>query len=256
MIPTTALTLAWATGGPARNGLWGELARVPVELGSAQFVKRLSPNVLSSIGVGPVGGAVLAASCVAGAFVVASRAMPWAKIRAKRRDAADRRRPSQRAFLAAGVCACLVFAADVFALTDYPYGADPQNSHQFPQKLVVLHTEIAASSTESSPGGQVDFEISVTNSGIVGAADLLLTIELPPGMRLAGPPAATLGPGCRGSVTVVCDLVSIRPKSGNTAIVRLGVQITSPNDQTLTAWASAVGDPESNRASFTVSVVG
>ena len=100
----------------------------------------------------------------------------------------------------------------------------------------------------------MDFEISVTDSGIVGAGDLFLRVELSPGMRLVGPPAATLGPGCRGTVNLVCDLVSVRPKNGNAAIVRLGVQITQPVDQTLTAWASAVGDPESNRASFLVSV--
>jgi hypothetical protein len=254
VIATTSLTLAWAVGGSARNGIWGELARVPVELGSAQFVKKLSPNVLSVGGLGPVWGALLVASCATGAFVVAFRGMPWAKIRAKRRDASEWRRSSLRAFLAAGVCAYLVFAAQVLALTDYPYGPDPLEAVKFP--LVVLHTELSASSHESLPGGQVNFEISVTDRGAVGAGDLFLTVELSPGMRLVGPPEATLGPGCRGSVTVVCNLVSVRPKSGNTAIVRLGVQITQPTDQTLTAWASAVGDPQSNRASFTVSVGG
>ncbi len=250
VIPTTALTLAWSTGGPARNGVWGELARVPVDLGSARFVERLAPNVVSVIGLVPgrVWGAVLVVACVAGAFGIAVRGMPWAKIRATRREAPERRRSSLGPVVVAGVCAYLVLAANVLALTDYPYGADPKF------QLVRLHTAISGSPQESVPGGQVNFEVTVTDRGVMGAADLLLTVKLSPGMRLVGPPKVTLGPGCRGTTTLVCDLVSLRPKSGNTAFVWFGVEITQPIDQTAIAWARALGDPKSNEASFTVSV--
>lgn len=250
VIPTTALTLAWSIGGPARNGVWGELARVPVDLGSAQFVERLSPNVVSVIGLlpGRVWGAVLVVACAGGAFGIAVRAMPWATIRAKRRRAPERRRSSLAPAVVTGVCAYLVLAANVFALTDYPYGPDPE------LKLVQLYTVISGAPEESVPGGQVNFQITVTDRGVVGAADLLLTVELPPGIRLVGPPKVTLGPGCRGTATFVCDLVSLRPKSGNTAFVWFGGEITQPFDQTVVAWASAAGDPKSNEAKFTVSV--
>jgi hypothetical protein len=176
--------------------------------------------------------------------------MPWAEIRARRRDASERRGRSLRAFWAAATCAYLIPAADVLALTDYPYGADPKIP------LVVLHTAIVASSHETRPGGRVSFELSVTDRGTVGAADLFLTVQFPPGMRLVGKPAATLGPGCHGTVTLVCNLTSVRPRSGNAAIVRFLVQVTQWSDQTLVAWASAAGDSRSNLASFVVSVGG
>ena len=99
VIPTTALTLAWAVGGPARGGVWGELARVPVQLGSARLVERLSPNALTVIG--PVWAALLVAACAAGALVVAARGMPWAQIRA-RREVSGRRGASLRAMVATG----------------------------------------------------------------------------------------------------------------------------------------------------------
>ena len=191
------------------------------------------------IGVGPVWGGLLVASCVTGAFVVASRAMPWAKIRANRRDASsggDHRcgrswPPGLR--LPGSRSGCL--HAD-----GLPLRSRPTDHTHVPTDWSCSTRTSPDPRTTSTPGGQVDFEISVTDSGSMGAGDLFLRVELPPGMRLVGPPAGH----ARAWVSRHRHprmQPRIRQTQEERSIVRLGVQITQPVDQTLTAWASAVG---------------
>ena len=174
--------------------------------------------------------------------------MPWSEIRAERRDASKRRKPSRWVILIPLVPASLIFVADVLALTNYPYGANPQ------VQLVALYTSISAPSNASYLGGEVNFVVSVVDRGSVGAGNLSLVVKLSPGMRLVGPPAVTRGSGCTGTSELVCDLGFLRPRSGQEATASFGVQITQPQDQRLTAQSSAQGDPHSNLASFDVSV--
>ena len=73
IIPMTALTLTWPSGSHNRETIWGELARVPVQLGSSRFVKSLTSNVLHWAGPSKVDAALVVAFCAAAAFTLAVR---------------------------------------------------------------------------------------------------------------------------------------------------------------------------------------
>ena len=253
VIPMTLLTLIWSKvyapgveNGPS-GGVLGELVRLPAELGSSRLSAKLSPNALSAFGPGPAWGALLVASCAAAALLIALCSMPWTDIRAERRES-KYRRPSKRMILIPLLSAYLILVADVLALTNYPYGSNPQ------VRLVSLHTSISTPTNASYLGGEVNFVITVIDRGTVGAGHLTLTVKLSPGMRLVGPPALTRGPGCTGTSTLVCNIGFLRPRGKQEATASLGIQITQPHDQQLTAQSSAQGDPQSNLASFVVSV--
>ncbi len=247
VIPATAVTLVWPTVNPMRGGAWGELARVPVELGSSRFFKNLPPTPLSEIGIGPHWSSLIVVLCAAGAFAVGLATMPWAEIRERRPRAAGGRRPPFRVALAVGVCVSLIAAANVLAITDFPYNAD--------HRLVVdLQTTITAPSLRSYLGGETDFRVSVTDVGAIGATRLHLTIRLSPGMKLVGAPGYTRGTGCTGTSTLVCHLGFLSPRGANEATVFFGVQFTRLGAQTLTALAGALVSPITRRASFTVVV--
>lgn len=238
------MTLTWTIVDLARGGgVWGEFVRLPSQLGSA-----LPSNLLSEIGAGKVWGGLLVALATTGAVVLGVRGMPWAQIRREWRNVANRGRPSLRMVFIAVACAYLVVAANVLALTNQPYGQDPTF------QLVVLHTSISADTSASYLGGEVNFNVSVTDRGTVGAGGIVLTIHLPPGMRLVGPPAFTRGSGCTGNSVLVCNLDFLTPKGAQQASIMFGVQITQPTSQLLTAWASSPGAKNSNIASFNVSV--
>jgi hypothetical protein len=256
VISTTALTLTWG-GGPESGGTWGALARVPVKLGSAPFVRKLGTNVLGELGPGLVWSAALVALCAVGALAVGIRSMPWAEIRARRREANGARTSSLRAIGIAAVVAYFVLVANVFALTDYPYGARPQIQR------AKLQTSISASSSVSrpggdvvfrAPGGEVDFRIDVTNRSAFEASGVHLKIELAPGMQLLGRPAFTRGSGCIGSSTLTCNLDFLDPNAAQTATVWFGVRITQMGNQTVTASSTGEHNPRSNVASLTVFV--
>jgi hypothetical protein len=254
VIPTSVLTLTWSnTYLPGSNtgpggGIWGELVGLPEELGSSPVVENLSPSVLSALGLGRTSDAAVIAVCTAAAFVIAALQMPWSRIRERRRDSPQRLRLSRPAVPVGAAAISLVVSANVLAAMGYPYGQNPG-----PQ-LVVLQTSISAPSTDSYLGGDVNFKVSIVDRGTVGAGDLFATIDLPPGMRLVGPPALTRGSGCTGSKTLICNLGFLEPFGAQTATVVFGVQITQAAAQKLTAWSRAQGDPRSNTASFDVSV--
>jgi hypothetical protein len=245
VIAVGALNLHWTNGGEARGGVWGELARVPVQLGSSHFVRGLSPSILSFAGLGRSGGAVLVALCAAAALYLGARSMPWAAIR---RERPERTRPSFRVALVVVALVYLVVAANVMALSDYPYGPDV-----FVQ-LVSLRTTLTGDTDSSYPGGYVNLTSTVADAGGVGAFNVVVTFELSQGLHLAGPPAHSLGGGCSGASTIVCTVPYLRPQSGEAATFQFGVQITQHANQEVTASATAAGHARSNRASFPISV--
>ena len=246
VIAVTALNLDYTNGGQARGGVWGELARVPVQLGSSYFVRQLDPTILSFAGIGPIGGAVIVAACAAGALVLAARAMPWQAIRASKRR--ERTKPPLRVALVVAAVVYLVVAANVMALSDYPYG-----SEYFVQ-LVSLRTTLTGDTASSYLGGYVNFTATVADEGGVGAFNVVVTFQLSPGLRLAGPPAYTLGTGCTGTETVVCNVSFLSPGGGTAATFRFGVQIADHGDQAVKAWATAAGHARSNVVSYPITV--
>lgn len=153
-----------------------------------------------------------------------------------------------RALVLAAVCAYLLAASDVLALTNEPYGDDPQ------PVLDTLQATISATSHDSYEGGEVNFTVSLTDTGPMDAPGVFLYLKLSPGLRLVGRPARTLGSGCSGSSTLVCNIGSLFAHSAQTATVYLGVQITQLANQTLTAYGSAQGEPRSKVASFALTV--
>jgi hypothetical protein len=253
VVPVTVLTLTWskvyypgAVSGPS-GGVWGDLAGLIRDVGTGRLAGDLAPNVTSRLGAAPVWGALLVVVSAAAAFAVAAARMPWAEIRARARQRPRATRSWKAVLAGAGLC-YLIVAADVLAVTDYPYGPNPQ------VQLVLLRTSITAPAGGSYLGGDVNFTVSVTNAGTVGAGHLRLELVLSPGLRLVGPPALTRGTGCRGRSTLRCDLGFLQPQNGQHATVLLGAQVTQPRDQELRAWASAQGDPRSNVASVVVSI--
>jgi hypothetical protein len=82
VLPMIGLTLTWAMGAHDRETIWGELARVPVQLGSSRFRHNLAANALDWLGPGRIYGAA-----AVGLAAVAALALSLAAIR----------RPAERA---------------------------------------------------------------------------------------------------------------------------------------------------------------
>ncbi len=154
---------------------------MPTQLGSSHFVGSLSDNVLSLVGPGDVWGASLVIACVTVAFVVGARGIP------RTRPTAARTRASLPAVLFAVAVGYLVVAANVFALTGYPYGNDPEN-------LVRVRTSISGTPTTLRPGDQVGVRVSVENGKYLGVGGVTLTIVLPPACAWSGNPPSPAAP--------------------------------------------------------------
>ena len=71
VVPMIGLTLTWANGPHDRGTIWGELARVPVQLGSSRFRHNLAANALDWVGPGRVYGAALVGVAAIAALAVA-----------------------------------------------------------------------------------------------------------------------------------------------------------------------------------------
>jgi uncharacterized repeat protein (TIGR01451 family) len=117
--------------------------------------------------------------------------------------------------------------------------------------------DLAAGIQQNSPspavGGTIDFAAGVQNLGNQTATSLVLTVRLPHGMRLIGPPYYERGAGCTGSSPIVCDLDFLA--GGSSTLIRFSVQVTEPGAQTMSATASsAENDVHSgdNTATYTV----
>ncbi len=242
VVPITGLTLVWATNNPLHQTVWGELARVPTELGASKFVHSLTPTALHWIGLGRVWGAVPVALCAGAALAVALRAIPWRSL--------ERRPITARTIAVVVASLYLVAAADTCAVFAYPYG----NRTTGAADIVALITSISASSATVRPGDEVNFTVTVANPTTANTSGIVLTIKLAPGMQLLGAPYYERGSGCTGTSTLVCNLDFL--EGGTLTLVRLGVRITelTPGEQTLTASVSSQGVAAYRHASFTVRV--
>lgn len=235
VVSMTALTLVWPSNAILRQTVWGELARVPFQLGSSRFVHSLSHNAIGAFGASNAWGAALVGVAALAALAVSFATLPWRQIRA--RPLLPPR--GRRLALASGavVGSYLVGAADVCAVLGYPYG----NRTEGPASQVAdIETTLTASPLPSYLGGYVNVVVTVAYKGDEVARDLLLTLRLSSGMRLAGPPHYTIGSGCVGTSTLVCDLDYL-PANQSTQ-VDFGVQMLTVAPQTIRASTNSAGE--------------
>jgi uncharacterized repeat protein (TIGR01451 family) len=119
--------------------------------------------------------------------------------------------------------------------------------------FVDLNASIQQTSPNPGLGGTIDFGTGVLNTGNQTAGNVVLTVQLPSGMRLLGPPFYERGSGCRGTSTIVCNLDFLA--GGNSTLIRYSVQVTGAGPQTIVASASSSdidAQPRDNQTSYTV----
>jgi hypothetical protein len=223
---TTLVALTWTSGTLImRQTVWGEVARVPSELGSSRFVHAIPATLLDSVGIGKaVGVAVIVAGVVA-AVVIAALAMP--------RRAPARSRSLRRALVVAAVVAALA-AVDAGAILGFPYG----NGYQPRHTPVAVH--VSGSPRASYPGGMVNYRVDLENeSDSVLLTGLVLRISLVPGMHLVGPPKVESGSGCSGDAVIDCSLDYLSP--GQPTSVWFGIQFSERGIYPLLARVSSNG---------------
>ncbi len=232
---TTAITLVWATGTTImRQTVWGELVRIPSELGSSPYVKALSRNVVGSVGLDKWFGVLAVVLAASSAVALALRGVPWASIRAERAPTEPGAR--RRRALAATLVALLLAVADVGAILGYPYG----NGYQ-PRRTPALVT-LTGSPKSSYMGGEVNFQLIVTNkSSYLLLPGVVLAVDLGPGMNLVGPPKYTIGDGCTGTQKIVCRMNYLGPDAVGT--VWFSVQFTDAGEHVVTAHVTSNGFP-------------
>jgi hypothetical protein len=228
----TAIVLVWPSNSVMRGTVWGELVRVPSQLGASRFVQSLTETILHEAGAGASIGALAVVVPAAAAVGVALAGLPWTDIRAARRHARPRLGP-----VAAGTAAVyLVAAADVSAAASYPFG---NRTAGRAIEIANIETRLTASSTTARRGDHVNFSVVITSHESVTAERLVLTITLTPGLRLDGRPAYSIGSGCVGTTTIVCNLDYL--PAYNATNVYLGVTVTGKANQTVTAKTTTDG---------------
>jgi hypothetical protein len=237
---STAIALVWADGAVVmRQTVWGELARLPVALGSSPYVHALTPNLVNTLVSGRGYGVLVVVLAAAGALALAARAIPW-RIASPAASGTSR----GRVVLAAALVVLLLAAADVGAVLGYPYG----NGYQ-PRKTPVMVSVTGKPST-SYTGGEVNFRLDAANySSTYVLTDVVLTIDLSPGTTLVGLPKYTIGNGCRAgpaasywlakSQRVVCQLGYLSP--GDRGTVWFGAQFSDAGDHFVTVHAASNG---------------
>jgi uncharacterized repeat protein (TIGR01451 family) len=218
VIGTTAMTLYWGANRPMPRTVWAEL-------GHARFVHNLVRNALGWIGIGRIGSAVIV-------FAAALTALAVALAPVVRR----RETPLSRgAAVVVVVSLGLIVAASASAIAKYPYHG---RVAQVPAPLL---TSVDATKTVAVPGDEVDFTVTVRNALNEIVTGLRLTIRLPDGMQLLGPPFYERGSGCTGTTTISCNLDSLMQLMDTR--VRFGVRVLPEggDHRTVEAWASTYG---------------
>jgi hypothetical protein len=142
----------------------------------------------------------------------------------------------------------LVGGADVLAVFAYPYGNRTAGAAS---EIADVVTSISASPTTSYLGGYVNFVVTVAYPGNT-YANVLLTVRLSPGMRLAGPPHYLVGSGCSGGSTFVCDIGYL--PAGHSTNVYFGAQMTAVSPQTVSAGTTSAGAAGYNHPQVTIPV--
>ena len=206
----TIILLNWGVQTPMRGGLFSEVARLPFQWASSRYYKNLEFTAVDWLAPGRVWGALVTATLAVAAFVVAYRTMPRQRS-SREREPLSRRAPWATALVAAGIC--LVVAAEASAVSGYPYG-DTRSD---------LAVSIQSTSARAFPGRESDFTIWSSNSSeYQGYGNVVLTIELPPGASLMGPPAYERGSGCTEAdgASVLCLLGSLAPEDQDPDSVR------------------------------------
>ena len=169
----TAELLDWGYFKP-RQTVWSELAHIPAQGESARYVEALVRTVFDWVLPGRVAGAVAVAVFAVAALVVGVRSVSW---KAQAPLFRCRRGIVESAQVASVILAsvCALVAANAFAAVGYV--------------IHDLSASVTANVVAVVPGQEVNFQIEVTNSSLYrGYADVVLTIELTPGMRLLGSP--------------------------------------------------------------------
>ena len=95
-----------------------------------------------------------------------------------------------------------------------------------------LRLAIDAQPTSSAVGGTSEIAITAVDGG-GGASRVTLTISLPAGLALVGPPYYERGSGCAGSGTIVCDLDFLAPSAPTR--IRFSVRATAAGEQRIAA---------------------
>jgi len=237
VIATVGITLAWASNNWLRQTVWGELARVPAELGSSRYVRSLSPTVLDRLGTGRTFGAGVAAIAAIAAVVVAFGGAPSFALR---RD--------KRLSIALVAAICLIATADAFAALAYPYGRNWAASAS-----VQLRTAITASRATARSGQEVDYTVTASNPSTDNVTHVALVITLAPDMKLVGAPYYERGSGCKGSIVLTCNLDFL--ESEMSTLVRFGVLVTDiglGEEKTVRASVSSHGVASDHSASFAI----
>jgi hypothetical protein len=231
-----AIFLDWGAQTPMKGGLFSEVGRVAFHVGSSRYTRDLESTVFDWVLPGHAWGAALTAIAGLAGFVVAYLAIP----RERRHPAPSARRAPWVTALGAGTVV-LVVAAQASAVSGYPYAGPPRD----------LAVSIQAPTGRVFPGQEADFTVWSSNSSqYQGYGDVVLTIDLPPGAALVGPPSYERGSGCSGTTTVVCDLDSLSPRM--TTPVRFGIRPSALGQQQLAAQLSAGGLTRSRRATVTI----
>ena len=143
------------------------------------------------------------------------------------------------------------YAADLGDALAQPSGTPVGGAGGF----VDLQASIQQTSPNPGLGGNMDFLVGVANAGNQTAGDVVLTVALPAGMRLLGPPFYERGSGCTGSQTIVCPLDFLAGDAST--LIRYSVQVTGAGPQTTTASVSSSAldaNPGDNRASYSVTL--
>ena len=200
IVGTVTLTLVWAANVPLRESVWGELARALQEGRWSRLARSATSTVVGN------GWLVVAAAVAA---VAVAFAPPLA-----------RRRPLVPALLAA---AAVLVALALIRLATLP----PD-----------LRASIQSNASAALPGDEVDFTVSLDNRMSLGLRHVRLTVDLPRGMQLLGPPYYERGSGCTGTTRISCNLDFLGPRTST--VVRLGVRVTPAAARKLrvSAWGS------------------
>jgi hypothetical protein len=113
---------------------------------------------------------------------------------------------------------------------------------------------MVAKTPSTTLGGTDDIAVTALEAG-GGASSVTLTIALPAGLALVGPPAYERGSGCAGTATLVCDLDFL--SSNAPTRVLFSVRATAAGQQRITAGIGSRetdANPADNSAALTIAV--
>jgi hypothetical protein len=126
------------------------------------------------------------------------------------------------------------------------------NLGQLPN-VVNLSTNVQQNSPNRGIGGPVRFLVGVIENGSREARNVVLTVDLPPAMRLLGRPLAPQGQGCSATAPIRCRLGEI--PGGKSISVHFSVEVNAGGPQRLAATVTESepdADTSNNTSTHTV----